>query len=589
MQNKLQSNCQYTFNNMICQQCLSYFPLMTIYFDIEGPQLEIDCICQKTIQKISLKDYIKGYKKNELLLNSNCTRNNKHKNEKGIAHCKECDQVMCKECFAQHKQLYTLNFHSVKSKDIQPLILCDTHKINKKYYCKQCTISICEQCKEIQHKEHELIEIDNIEKELIDNKVEDKIKEIFTIMTKHNEQVFNEYIEEINNNHQDCKIFINQLTKSYNDNKETNTLLDSFITLLFDNLRTSSPYKVYNHLSSININTKVNSHLYTRNKTDTFLEQLSSFNLYLHNNYIITAEEKYKKYHCCFSSNQHKSSVDVIIQLEDGRLASGSEDSTINFWDVKEYKCIKTIKAHKEGVYCLHQLKSGYLISGSADTSIKVWNVITYQCISVLEGHTDCIWVFMELDNGTLISVSEDQLIKFWNTSTWVCDTLINEKFGKLLSSQILFDGRFAAGSLDTVVKIWDLSTYKCVGVLEGHKGGVNYIFQLVDGRLATASGDGNVKIWDVFTLKCLETLKGHTMNVESLMQAKDGRLVSSSWDDTIRFWDINTYQCVYFFVAHDEKVFSLIMLYDGKFASGSSDSTLKIWEEDPDEKRTMK
>ena len=578
----MQKNTLQSINNiMICQKCLSYFPVMTIYFDIEGPKLEIDCICQKTIQKISLKDYFKEYNNNALLLNSNCTRNNKHKNEKGVAHCKECDQVMCKECYEEHKELYNINFHSVISKDFQPIVLCDAHKDINKYYCKQCKISICEQCKEEKHKNHEIVDTTLIEKEIQESKIENKVKELYNKIIIQNDTIFNEFMNEIKNKHKDCELFINQLTKSYKENKEVNRLLNSFITILFDNVRATSPYKIYNLFSSIRNNTRINSELYKRDESKSFLEQLSSFNLYLHNNYLIEVEGRYKKYHCCFSSNQHKSSVDVIIQLQDGRLVSGSEDSTINFWDVKEYKCIKTIKAHKEGVYCLHQLKNGYLVSGSADSKIKVWNTITYQCISVLEGHEDCIWVFMELDNGTLISVSEDQLIIFWNTSTWVSKSFINDKFGKLLSSLVLFDDRFAAGSLQTVVKIWDLSTYKCVGVLEGHKGGVNYILQLEDGRLATASGDGNVMMWDVFTLKCLGTLKGHTMNVESLMQAKDGRLVSSSWDDTIRFWDINTYQCVYYFVAHDEKVFSLIMLYDGKFASGSSDSVLKIWEED--------
>ena len=107
----MQKNTIQSINNiMICQKCLSFFPVMRIYFDIEGPKLEIECICQKTIQKISLKDYLKEYNNNALLLNSNCTRNNKHKNEKGVAHCKDCDQVMCKECYEEHKELYNLNF-----------------------------------------------------------------------------------------------------------------------------------------------------------------------------------------------------------------------------------------------------------------------------------------------------------------------------------------------------------------------------------------------------------------------------------------------------------------------------------------------
>ena len=299
----MQKNTIQSINNiMICQKCLSFFPVMRIYFDIEGLKLEIECICQKTIQKISLKDYLKEYNNNALLLNSNCTRNNKHKNEKGVAHCKDCDQVMCKECYEEHKELYNLNFHSVISKDYQPIVLCDSHKDIKKSYCKECQTSICEQCKKAKHNIHEIVDIAVIEKEIKESRIEDKVKELYSKKINENDKMFNEFINEIKNNHTDCKIFINQLTKSFKDNKEKNYQLNSFITILFENVRSISPYKVYNLLSSIRINTRINSELYKRDDSKSFLEQLSSFNLYLNNNYLLEVEGRYKKYHCCFSS-----------------------------------------------------------------------------------------------------------------------------------------------------------------------------------------------------------------------------------------------------------------------------------------------
>lgn len=80
-----------------------------------------------------------------------------------------------------------------------------------------------------------------------------------------------------------------------------------------------------------------------------------------------------------------------------GHVASGSEDSIINTWNVSVSTCedqlppqlpIDTRNTHKEGtsVFCLAAMGDNALASGSSDGSIKIWR--RNRCEATLLGHT---------------------------------------------------------------------------------------------------------------------------------------------------------------------------------------------------------
>ena len=62
-----------------------------------------------------------------------------------------------------------------------------------------------------------------------------------------------------------------------------------------------------------------------------------------------------------------------IIQLSDGKIASGSYDTTIKLWDMNTYQCIQTLKGHEQAVNSIIQLSDGKIASGSFDKTIKLW------------------------------------------------------------------------------------------------------------------------------------------------------------------------------------------------------------------------
>ncbi|MGZ3633556.1 MAG: WD40 repeat domain-containing protein [Parachlamydiaceae bacterium] len=76
---------------------------------------------------------------------------------------------------------------------------------------------------------------------------------------------------------------------------------------------------------------------------------------------------------CVQTLKGHTHWLRALAPLDDGTLASGSEDKTIKVWDLQIGSCLKTLKGHKWHVMALAVLGDGTLASGSSDNTIKVW------------------------------------------------------------------------------------------------------------------------------------------------------------------------------------------------------------------------
>lgn len=67
-----------------------------------------------------------------------------------------------------------------------------------------------------------------------------------------------------------------------------------------------------------------------------------------------------------------------MVELSDGRLASGSYDDSIKIWNLFNGECDRTIpvmgSSSIKGVTSLLQLRDGRLVSGSYDETIKIWS-----------------------------------------------------------------------------------------------------------------------------------------------------------------------------------------------------------------------
>jgi WD40 repeat protein len=152
--------------------------------------------------------------------------------------------------------------------------------------------------------------------------------------------------------------------------------------------------------------------------------------------------------------------VRCVIQFNDGRLLSCSEDKTLKIWDAISGSCLMTLEGHISCVLCVTQLVDGRLVSGFVYTTLRIWDTISSSCLMTLKGHTS--WVRCVIQ---------------------------------------LMDGRLVSGSDDKTLKIWDAISGSCLMTLEGHTNNVRCVFQLKDGRLVSASWDRTLKIWNIMSL----------------------------------------------------------------------------------------
>jgi F-box/WD-40 domain protein 7 len=164
--------------------------------------------------------------------------------------------------------------------------------------------------------------------------------------------------------------------------------------------------------------------------------------------------------------------------INDGKLYSGSGDTTIKVWNCSNHSLIATLRGHTNTVYDL-AIHDGKLYSSGdenlgdenneeqdpvADTpSIKVWNCSNHKLITTLRGHTDDV-LCLTAHDGKLYSGSDDHAIKIWNCSTNKLiktltdhtDDLVNltVQYGKLYSV-IMTQLRYGIAVIMSSLPIW--------------------------------------------------------------------------------------------------------------------------------------
>jgi len=243
-----------------------------------------------------------------------------------------------------------------------------------------------------------------------------------------------------------------------------------------------------------------------------------------------------------------------------------------------------TLKGHDSVVYALAALPDGRLASGSADTTIKIWNLRTGQLVTTLIKHHGEVSVLAALPDGRLASGDKDEdTIIIWNLTTGQAETTLKGADLWVNALAALPNGRLASGSGAVIsspnktIKIWNLKTGQAEETLTGLENSVTALVSLPDNRLASGSGK-TITIWNLKTGQNEATLTGHAEEIEALAVLPDGRLASGSWDRTIKIWNLKTGQAKATLTGHAEGIFALAVLPDGRLASGSKDRTIKIW-----------
>ena len=115
----------------------------------------------------------------------------------------------------------------------------------------------------------------------------------------------------------------------------------------------------------------------------------------------------------------HNDSVNDMILLDGGLMASASDDQSIIIWDLTTKQTIHRLFGHTMRVHSLKVVGFNLMASTSADSTIRVWNWKTGEALNILTSHTGPVECALDVfsQDGTLISASLDRTVRFWNVN----------------------------------------------------------------------------------------------------------------------------------------------------------------------------
>ncbi|KXS20561.1 WD40 repeat-like protein [Gonapodya prolifera JEL478] len=310
----------------------------------------------------------------------------------------------------------------------------------------------------------------------------------------------------------------------------------------------------------------------------------------------------------------HNQNVVTCLQFDGDKIVSGSDDQTMNVYDVRTGALRRRLEGHEGGVWAL-QYHGNTLVSGSTDRTVRVWDLQTGRCTHVFEGHTStvrCLAIVMpqlnpetgemEPEVPVIVTGSRDSTLRVWRLPNVDVDPPYNAPepgggaggsaagenpyFMHVLSGHLNSVRAIAgagntlvSGSYDATVRVWDIRKGEMVHRLTGHREKVYSVGYSAELRRAVSgSMDATVKVWDVRTGTMLFSLEGHTSLV-GLLELTPKYLVSAAADSSLRIWNPNTGACLATLNGHQAAItcFHHDPHYN-RIVSGS-DGGVKVWE----------
>jgi len=254
-------------------RCLSCYLIPFLTLNPPAHTVNVNCNFGHSTT-VDIEEYLQhGFDNNFSNLSCSKCKTEILKNKKNFVYCKECSELLCKNCVKKHDELYEENHHMVHLDKFDTT--CILHNETYDYFCSDCKKNICQYCCDEFHNEHKLIDLDDIN---LKRKEIKKIKEHF-VKEKENylniPKVLNELVSKLK---EDIDKIINNIS---NEIKFKESIINTYENKL-DNYNVIINFK----------NLKFNIEPFTINKDMTNLENIIELIKYLNLSVPKTEEKK---------------------------------------------------------------------------------------------------------------------------------------------------------------------------------------------------------------------------------------------------------------------------------------------------------
>jgi WD40 repeat protein len=296
---------------------------------------------------------------------------------------------------------------------------------------------------------------------------------------------------------------------------------------------------------------------------------------------------------------RHTGNVRSVAWSPDGtRTASGSDDKTVQVWDVTNGNLSFTYSGHTSAVHTVAWSPDGSRIaSAGADGNVHVWDASTGQPILTYRGHAGDVVVAVSWspDGKRIVSASSGgSQVQVWEASngSHYFTYTGHPANGVLTVAWSPGGSRIASAGADGNVRVWDASTGQDVFINHfGYPNGfqksdrVNIVAWSPDStRIASGSDGKTVQVWDASNGAQVYTYRGHFNAplgfVTTVAWSPEGtRIASGSEDRTVQVWDASNGEHAYIYHGHTAPVTTVAWSPEGThIASGSEDRTVQVW-----------
>ena len=210
----------------------------------------------------------------------------------------------------------------------------------------------------------------------------------------------------------------------------------------------------------------------------------------------------------------HKGTINDIILIYPGVVATASADNLIKHIRLPGGKCLRTLDGHTDMVLTLCKIDDNRMGSGSEDKSIKIWEIQTGKCLRTLQkGHNVGIHTLGLTPQGKLISSGRGDMLRLWNLESGKSSPFIRiqaESHIPCHSFTLLPDGKLIIADKEYLLHVFDSSIKDKteIGILKGHEYKISAVLGLSENRVATISGDYTLKVWNVWRKEIIQSFK---------------------------------------------------------------------------------